>query len=482
MRDLDVAEVRRRDEVLEGVRVWSGRWCHRKKAGGVCNRYVARQYRTEWSEDAFCGTPGWGTIRLLLAVASLMRWMVTPGDFSTAFMHTPLLDSDEYWVEPPREVVPDKRYVWKLKKALNGLVAVSKRFQQCLFRLLRDPGFESCPLLPTLLRNPITGTIMVVQVNNPITRGSPGEAEKLFEALGMHIATRRVQALHNSEASVYLGTRLGSWRCLRKATSRASGPNVRRCLASRTSRTQRTMRSISGELHSIYRQIVGKVQYITPRRPDVMFALKEAARRRRGTCRSRGGSTGTGWAALSDTFVTQAVFPCTCSTLARREMSSLRTGPGCTETRWSTSCCLIFWRDVLLQAHSRTQVQTGFSSPESEFYWCCGAAAELLYFRGLSELLGLRHEGPADDGREQRVCHRHEVWRWLSAPLSGEVLVMKIVDRTRHVLPANQLTPNRPSGGSLPPLRLWKEWGHHTHHSSSLPKEMTRRPLHCYTP
>ena len=51
-----------------------------------------------WSEDAFCGTPGWGAIRL--------RWTV--------------LDSDEYWVEPPREVVPDKRYVWKLKKALNG--------------------------------------------------------------------------------------------------------------------------------------------------------------------------------------------------------------------------------------------------------------------------------------------------------------------------------------------------------------------------
>ena len=60
MRELDVAEVRRRDEVPEGVRVWSGRWCHRKKAGGVRSRYVVRQYRTEWSEDAFCGTPGWG--------------------------------------------------------------------------------------------------------------------------------------------------------------------------------------------------------------------------------------------------------------------------------------------------------------------------------------------------------------------------------------------------------------------------------------
>ena len=181
MRELDVAEVRRRDEVPEGVRVWSGRWCHRKKAGGVRSRYVVRQYRTEWSKDAFCGTPGWEAIRLLLAVASLMRWTVMPGDFSTAFMHTPLLDSDEFWIEPPREVVTDKRYVWKLKKALNGLVAASKRFQHYLFRLLRDLGFESCPLLPTLLRNPVTGTTMV---DDPMASGPPGRIGEALRGSG----------------------------------------------------------------------------------------------------------------------------------------------------------------------------------------------------------------------------------------------------------------------------------------------------------
>ena len=35
--------------------------------------------------------------------------------------------------------------------------------------------------------------------------------------------------------------------------------------------------------------------------------------------------------------------------------------------------------EVLLHARSRTQVQISLSSPESEFYGCCGAAAELLY-------------------------------------------------------------------------------------------------------
>ena len=50
----------------------------------------------------------------------------------------------------------------------------------------------------------------MVHVDDPMASGPPGEAEKLFEALGMHIATRPGQPLHYSEASVYLCTRLWS--------------------------------------------------------------------------------------------------------------------------------------------------------------------------------------------------------------------------------------------------------------------------------
>ena len=47
----------------------------------------------------------------------------------------------------------------------------------------------------------------------------------------------------------------------------------------------------------------------------------------------------------------------------------------------------------MLHAHSRTQVQIGLSSPESEFYGCCGAAAELLYYKGLLNFLGYATKG-----------------------------------------------------------------------------------------
>ena len=147
-------------------------------------------------------------------------------------------------------------------------------------------------MLPTLLRNPITGTIMVVHVDDPMASGPPGEAEKLFEALGRHIATRPGQPLHYSEASVYLGTRL--WRTKSgfvempkegkiegiRTIAEQAGLHVRGGRGAATPgvkdkpKTKDDEEYIGRELHSIYRQIVGKVQYITPRRPDVMFALK----------------------------------------------------------------------------------------------------------------------------------------------------------------------------------------------------------------
>ena len=283
--------------------------------------------------------------------------------------------------------MPDKRYVWKLKKALNGLVAASKRFQQYLFRLLRDLGFESCPLLPTLLRNPITGTVVVVHVDDPMASGPPGEAEKLFEALEMHIATRPGQPLHHSEGAVYLGTRLWSTKsrfvempkegyiegirthCGTGGGYTSEAGEVRRTPGIKDKpKTKDDEEYIGRELHSICRQIVGKVQYITPRRPDVMFALKEAARHlqeprwfewyRLGRLVRYLCDTGSYAMHLQHSGNTEEV-------IAYSDAD--------TETRRSTSCCLIFWGDVLLHAHSRTQVQIGLSSPESEFYGCCGS-------------------------------------------------------------------------------------------------------------
>ena len=144
MRELDVAEEGvSRDEVPEGVRIWSGRWRHRKKAGGVrrsirCETVPHRVVRgcvlwdTRLGSDS--STVGSGISYALEGDAR--RFL--DGIHATRLYWTLMTTGSSH----RGKVVLDTRIVWKLKKALNGLVTASKRFQQHLFRLLHDLGFE----------------------------------------------------------------------------------------------------------------------------------------------------------------------------------------------------------------------------------------------------------------------------------------------------------------------------------------------------
>ena len=119
MRDLEVSERVLRSDVSPGKKVWSTKWCHRRKGTGVRSRFVVTQFRdTDW-ETAFTGVPGFVVVRILLFVSTILETSVVPGDFSVAFMST-LLHDVEY-IEPLLEDESDKQYVWKSRKALNGL-------------------------------------------------------------------------------------------------------------------------------------------------------------------------------------------------------------------------------------------------------------------------------------------------------------------------------------------------------------------------
>ena len=111
MDKLEVGEAMLGRDVPAGAKVWSGRWCHRKKQVAatvedkdpgtiVRSRWVVRQFKDYNSQDYFSGCPGLEAIRVLMAIAAHYSLALIPGDFSVAFMHTPMT-YDEYVEAPP---------------------------------------------------------------------------------------------------------------------------------------------------------------------------------------------------------------------------------------------------------------------------------------------------------------------------------------------------------------------------------------------
>ena len=69
--------------MCRNLSVWTGRWRHRKKGGGVYAAEVS-------NEDAFSGTFGWVCVRVLLTIAHRQSLTAVISDFIVAFMHMPI--------------------------------------------------------------------------------------------------------------------------------------------------------------------------------------------------------------------------------------------------------------------------------------------------------------------------------------------------------------------------------------------------------
>eukprot|EP00971_Amphidinium_carterae_P348804 6490679-Amphidinium_carterae.1 len=66
-----------------------------------------------------------------------------------------------------------------------------------------------------------------------------------------------------------------------------------------------------------------------------------------------------------------------------------------THTRRSTSCGMIWWRDVLITSFARTQSTIATSSAESKYYGACACASEAVYVKELLKFIGDSHSSRA---------------------------------------------------------------------------------------
>ena len=417
----------------------------------VRSRWVVRQFRDKAEEDVYAGCPGGEAIRCLLAIAVFEEMEIIPGDFSVAFMHTPM--TYEEYVEAPPEWGIDADSCWRLERALNGLRKAAQLFQKYLIGLLTEKmGFLSFSGLPTLLRHQEQKVRVAIHVDDPLSTGPGDGVRQMYKSLGTWLVVKIGEAFSPTIPARYLGGQY--WRVqdtiieaaaegyIDSMVKAGSCEKARRVATPGVSMPKKMSKEdealLTKKQHRQFRSIVGKGQFLAPKRPDVLYPLKECSRR----------------------LATPRVYDLTAAKRICRYLKGtkevklyLRVGPdasrlrgrsdtdwaGCVETRRSTSSGQIFWGDFLLMAYSRQQSIVARSSPEAEYYGITALASEMMYVQAVMKFLGyqLKMEAESDASSAialasrcglSRIRHIDIQYLWVQWLIENHKLFLKKVE------------------------------------------------------
>jgi hypothetical protein len=400
MAKLEVGKKVPRASLPPGTKVWGGRWCHRRKGDEVRSRYVAQQFRDPTDDEAYAGTPRTEAIRIMIAAALAESLPLVAADFSVAFLHTPMEGAEKTYVEMPWELRSDGGDdVWELQRALYGLRRAAQLFQAYLTKLILGLEFEQSGAESMMFIHRGMNLKVIIHVDDPLTSGPIENIRWFYEELNKHIPVR-VNPPLGEKPQVFLGARY--WR-FKDTIIEASKEgyiesvldimDMSTCNPVSTAGARQEMKHpedehyIGEERHRQYRAACGKLQYASPRRPDVLYTLKELGRQLQNPrecdwkllkhlCRY-----------LKGTFDLALVMRSNGDT-SKVTGQADSDWAGCRATRKSTSCGFVSWGGIPITMFSRTQSVIALSSPESEYYGACAVAAECLYVRTILEFWG----------------------------------------------------------------------------------------------
>ena len=457
--DLDTAEENRREDVPQGTKIWSSRWCHRLRKQTCRSRFVVRQFNPDkgrvGNDEFFAPTPGGEIGRILFALASMWQLALAVLDFSVAFMHTPLAKPE--WIDPPPHVQkPGRRNVWKLRKALNGLRVSAKAFGDFLREVLENMGWTRSRLQPNLFIGP-PGTKLALthHIDDALVLGLYAEIAAFMTELGKIIKVKVWKLLATDSMTEYvggaywrtdkggvletplpgyiagIGSLLGLDRCKAVVT-----PGVRRPDDEKL--TEEELRPLDEEETTLLRQVVGKIQYLVRRRPEVAYSLKEVSRKQ----------------SAAQVYDLGAAKRTVRYLLSHRDMGLYHhTAPdqefvevwcdsdwaGCRETRHSTSSWQVYLGDTVIITNCKTQPRIALSSCEAEFVAMSMAMSDGKYVQELLREMGCLTLGVrmhCDSSSALQTASRHGMGKlrhvavrhlWIQEEIeSGRVAAVKV--------------------------------------------------------
>nr|GEV29339.1 hypothetical protein [Tanacetum cinerariifolium] len=232
-------------------------------------------------EEVFAPVARVETIRLFLAYASFMGFMVYQMNVKSAFLYE-TIEEEVYVCQPPGFEDPDyPDKVYKVVKALYGLHQSPRAWYETLTNYLLENGFQKGKIDQTLFIKKQKGDILLVQVYvDDIIFGSTNkDLCKAFEKL----MKDKFQMISMGELTFFLGLQVkqkqdGIFISQDKFVAeilRKFGLTNGKSASTPIDTEKPLLKDLDGEdvdVHT-YRSMIGSLMYLTSSRPDIMFVV-----------------------------------------------------------------------------------------------------------------------------------------------------------------------------------------------------------------
>ncbi|GJX06329.1 putative ribonuclease H-like domain-containing protein [Tanacetum coccineum] len=277
-------------DLPHGMKVIGTKWVYRNKRderGVVVRnkaRLVAQGYTQEEGidyDEVFAPVARMEAIRLFLAFASFMGFIVYQMDVKSAFLYG-TIDEEVYVSQPPGFVDPDHpKKVYKVVKALYGLHQAPRAWYATLSTFLEKHGYKRGTIDKTLFIKRDKKDIMLVQVYvDDIIFGSTKKSWcDEFEAL----MKSRFQMSSMGELTFFLGLQvkqnkegifISQDKYVAEILKKFDLVSVKTAITPMETKVALTKdeEAVDVDVH-LYRSMIGSLMYLTASRPDIMFAV-----------------------------------------------------------------------------------------------------------------------------------------------------------------------------------------------------------------
>ncbi|KAB1227925.1 Retrovirus-related Pol polyprotein from transposon TNT 1-94 [Morella rubra] len=340
------------------------------------------------------------TVRLVLSIAVQSGWSLRQLDVQNAFLHGDLQEI-VHMAQPTGFIHPDyPHFVCKLNRSLYGLKQAPRAWFSKLSSKLLELGFSasrSDSSLFTFIR-PHLQLYFLVYVDDIVITGSDASAiDHLIASLQADFPLKDLGQLHyflgvevHHLSNGLLLTQQKYIADLLRRTNMSTAKLVHTPMATTAPLSARD--GTAFEDPTLYRSVVGSLQYLSFTRPDLSYAVNRV-------CQYMHAPRTPHWQAVKRILRYlrfSAHFGLFYSRSSSRVLSAYSDADwaGCPDDRRSTGGSCVFFGSHLITWSSRKQPTIARSSTEAEYKAVANATCELLWVQALLRDLGVSISSP----------------------------------------------------------------------------------------